>query len=71
MLHIPAPALLRGECSISGAVGGDYIEEAIRFSQFAHIEPMIETFPLERTAEAYESMLMSRVHFRAVLRMDR
>jgi propanol-preferring alcohol dehydrogenase len=71
VLHIPAPALLRGEGSVSGAVGGNYIEEAIRFSQFAQIEPMIETFPLERAAEAYESMLTSRVHFRAVLKLDR
>jgi D-arabinose 1-dehydrogenase-like Zn-dependent alcohol dehydrogenase len=32
---------------------------------------MIETFPLERAAEAYETLLTSRVRFRAVLTMDR
>jgi D-arabinose 1-dehydrogenase-like Zn-dependent alcohol dehydrogenase len=31
---------------------------------------MIETFPLERAAEAYERMLSNRVRFRAVLLMQ-
>lgn len=69
-LHIPANALLFGERSIAGAVGGANVEAAIAFSQFANIEPMIETFPLERAAEAYDAMLTSRVRFRAVLTMD-
>jgi len=71
VLNIPAPVLLIGERSVTGAVGGNNVEEAIRVSQLAHVEPMVETFPLERAAEAYESMVTSRVHFRAVLRMDR
>jgi D-arabinose 1-dehydrogenase-like Zn-dependent alcohol dehydrogenase len=69
VLHIPAQALLYGERSIAGAVGGNYVEEAIRFSQLMQIEPMIETFPLERAADAYDAMLTSRVHFRAVITM--
>jgi len=70
VLHIPASTLLFGERSVTGAVGGDNVEAAIAFSQFAHIEPMIETFPLERAADAYDAMLTSRVRFRAVLTMD-
>ena len=70
MLHIPAQALLFGERSITGAVGGDNIEDAIGFSRFAQIEPVVETFPLASAAEAYDRMLTSRVRFRAVLTMN-
>jgi D-arabinose 1-dehydrogenase-like Zn-dependent alcohol dehydrogenase len=30
---------------------------------------MIETFPLERAAEAYQRMMSGKVRFRAVLKM--
>jgi D-arabinose 1-dehydrogenase-like Zn-dependent alcohol dehydrogenase len=33
----------------------------------AGVHPMIETFPLERAAEAYERMASGKVRFRAVL----
>lgn len=69
MLQIPAPALLYGERSVTGAVGGNNIEDAIRFSRYAQVEPMVETFALEKAAEAYDRMLTSRVRFRAVLTM--
>lgn len=70
LLQIPGPALLFGERSISGAVGGNNVEDAIRFSRFARVEPMIETFPLEKAAEAYDRMLTARVRFRSVLTMN-
>jgi len=31
---------------------------------------MIEVFPLEKAAEAFEKMMTAKVHFRAVLEMD-
>jgi hypothetical protein len=30
---------------------------------------MIETFPLERAAEAFEKMMSAKVHFRSVLKI--
>lgn len=42
-------------------------EDTLRFSVLCQVRPMIETFPLEQAAEAYERMLSNRVRFRAVL----
>lgn len=70
VVSFPASTLMFGERSVSGAVGGNNAEDAIRFSRFAGIEPMVETFPLEQAALAYDRMLTSRVRFRAVLKMD-
>jgi len=62
------PHLLIPARSISGSVGG-HIEETIRFSIHAGIQPIIETFSLEQAAAAYESMMTATVRFRAVLKM--
>jgi propanol-preferring alcohol dehydrogenase len=68
-LQIP-PFLLLGEgLSINGSIEGN-IEDAIRFSIFLKVIPMIEVFPLEQAALAYEKMMTAKVHFRAVLKMD-
>jgi D-arabinose 1-dehydrogenase-like Zn-dependent alcohol dehydrogenase len=61
--------LLLPHRSIVALVGGN-LEETIRFSMHAGVRPMVETFPLERAAEAYESMMSAKVRFRAVLTMD-
>jgi propanol-preferring alcohol dehydrogenase len=61
--------LLRGARSIAGWVGGN-MDEAVRFSVLTGITPMVETFPLEQAALAYEKMMNSKVRFRSVLRMD-
>jgi len=42
-------------------------EDAMRFSVLTGVRPMIETFPLERAAEAYEHMLSNKARFRVVL----
>jgi D-arabinose 1-dehydrogenase-like Zn-dependent alcohol dehydrogenase len=65
---VVSPFLLLGKKSISGWVGGD-MEEAIRFAVHSGVLPMIETFPLEQAAAAYESMMTAKVRFRAVLKM--
>ena len=67
-LQITPAALMRGGKSIKGWVGGTP-DEAIRFSQINNIKPVIETFPLEDAALAYERMMNAKVHFRAVLKM--
>lgn len=60
--------LLMGERSMSGFTGGN-LEETLNFSLLFKIIPMVEVFPLEQAAAAFERMMTSKVHFRAVLKM--
>ncbi len=60
--------LLGGERSIRGFVSGS-IEEAIKFSVLTKVSPMIEEFPLEKAALAFEKMISGKVHFRSVLKI--
>ncbi|KAI5926243.1 putative alcohol dehydrogenase [Camillea tinctor] len=45
-------------------------EEAIRFTELANIDCMIEKFPLDQANDAYNQMLSGKVRFRAVITMD-
>ena len=65
-LQIGSLLLLGGARSIVGSVGGE-IADAINFSILAGISPMVEAFPLERAADAFERMITARVRFRSVL----
>jgi alcohol dehydrogenase, propanol-preferring len=69
-MEIPPMLLLSGERSIRGFVSGN-IEEAIKFSVLTKVTPMIEIFPLEQAALAFEKMMTGKVHFRSVLKMDK
>lgn len=42
-------------------------EETLQFSSLTGVRAMIETFPLEKAAQAYEHMMSGRARFRAVL----
>ncbi len=44
-------------------------EDALAFSALAKVAPMIETFPLDRAAAAYERMMSGAARFRVVLTM--
>jgi D-arabinose 1-dehydrogenase-like Zn-dependent alcohol dehydrogenase len=44
-------------------------EDTLRFSSLTGIRPMIETYPLEKAAEAFDRMMSGQVRFRAVLTM--
>ncbi len=68
MMQFPTSLLLGGGRSVSGSVGGN-IEDAIRFSMLFKIIPMVEVFPLEEAALAFEKMMTSKVHFRSVLKI--
>ena len=67
-MQIPPMLLLGGEKSVSGFVGGN-MEDAIRFSVLTKIIPMVEVFPLEQVALAFDKMMTAKVHFRSVLKM--
>lgn len=69
MLQVPSSLLLGGQRSLKGYVSGN-IEEAILFSVLTNVTPMIEVFPLEQAAIAYNKMMSAKVHFRSVLKIE-
>jgi D-arabinose 1-dehydrogenase-like Zn-dependent alcohol dehydrogenase len=44
-------------------------EDTLRFAELTGVRPMIETYPLEKVAEAYERMMSGKAQFRVVLTM--
>jgi D-arabinose 1-dehydrogenase-like Zn-dependent alcohol dehydrogenase len=44
-------------------------EVTLRFSSLSGVRPMIERYPLEKAAEAYQQMISGRARFRVVLTM--
>jgi D-arabinose 1-dehydrogenase-like Zn-dependent alcohol dehydrogenase len=42
-------------------------EDTLKFSEITGVLPLIEKYPLERAAEAYDRMMSGKAHFRAVL----
>ena len=63
--------LLMARKSIQGWPSGTAkdSEDTLRFAAAHGVRPMIETFPLDRVADAYEHMMSGKVRFRAVLKM--
>jgi propanol-preferring alcohol dehydrogenase len=45
-------------------------EDTLAFSVLENIRPMIETFPLEKAADAYARMMQGKARFRVVLVTD-
>ena len=68
-IPVPAAALIGGSNVIQGHASGTSrdSEDTLNFSVLADVKPMIETFPLERAAEAYDRMISGQARFRAVL----
>jgi D-arabinose 1-dehydrogenase-like Zn-dependent alcohol dehydrogenase len=44
-------------------------EDTLHFSELTGVHPMIETYPLEKAAEAYARMMSGNAQFRVVLTM--
>jgi D-arabinose 1-dehydrogenase-like Zn-dependent alcohol dehydrogenase len=68
IMQIQPMLLLGGQRSIRGFVSGN-IEDTLQFSVLTNVIPMVEVFPLEQVAIAYEKMMTAKVHFRAVLKI--
>jgi alcohol dehydrogenase/propanol-preferring alcohol dehydrogenase len=68
-MQIPPVMLIGGSKSIAGHASGHSgdSEDTLAFSALSGVRPVIEPFPLERAAEAYERMLSGDVRFRAVI----
>ncbi len=68
-IEVPAVKFIMGRRSMLGWPSGTAkdSEDTLGFCAQSGVRPMIETFPLEQAAEAYERMLANEVRFRAVL----
>ncbi len=63
--------LVTGSRSIQGWASGTTADEedTLHFAELTGVRPMIETYPLEKAAEAYARMLSGKAQFRVVLTM--
>ena len=63
--------LITGYHSIQGWASGvpTDAEDTLRFAELSGVRPMIETYPLEKAAEAYARMMSGKAEFRVVLTM--
>ena len=68
-LQVPGIPLLLGRRSILGWPSGSSIDsqDTLAFSKLTGVQAMIEEFPLERAAEAYDHMMSGKARFRVVL----
>jgi D-arabinose 1-dehydrogenase-like Zn-dependent alcohol dehydrogenase len=63
--------LISGSRTIQGWASGTPAdsEDTLRFAELTGVRPMIETYPLEKAAEAYARMMNGKAEFRVVLTM--
>src|SRR6202789_4510787 len=70
-IEVTPVQLISGSKSIQGWASGTPTdsEDTLRFAELSGVRPMIETYPLEKAAEAYARMLSGKAQFRVVLTM--
>ena len=70
-IEVTPAQLIFGSHTIQGWAAGipTDSEDTLRFAEMTGVRPMIETYPLERAAEAYERMMSGKAQFRVVLTM--
>jgi D-arabinose 1-dehydrogenase-like Zn-dependent alcohol dehydrogenase len=70
-IQVTPVQLINGSRSIQGWASGTPTdaEDTLRFAELTGVRPMIETYPLEKAAEAYARMLSGKAQFRVVLTM--
>jgi D-arabinose 1-dehydrogenase-like Zn-dependent alcohol dehydrogenase len=63
--------LIMGSKALQGWASGIATdsEDTMEFSALSGVRPMIEKYPLEKAAEAYDQMISGRARFRVVLTM--
>ena len=68
-MQVSPLSLLKGCRSVQGWYSGTSIDsqDTLGFSLRTGVRPMIETYPLERVAEAYDRMMSGKARFRVVL----
>jgi D-arabinose 1-dehydrogenase-like Zn-dependent alcohol dehydrogenase len=70
-IEVTPVQLISGSRAIQGWAAGTAAdsEDTLRFAELTGVRPMIETFPLEKAAEAYARMLSGKAEFRVVITM--
>ena len=70
-IEVTPVQLISGSKSIQGWASGTAAdaEDTLRFAELSGVRPMIETYPLEKAAEAYARMMSGKAQFRVVLTM--
>jgi len=70
-IQVTPVQLINGSKTIQGWAAGTPAdsEDTLRFAELSGVRPMIETYPLEKAAEAYARMLSGKAQFRVVLTM--
>jgi D-arabinose 1-dehydrogenase-like Zn-dependent alcohol dehydrogenase len=70
-IEVTPVQLISGSRTIQGWTAGTPAdsEDTLRFAELSGVRPMIETYPLEKAAEAYARMLSGNERFRVVLTM--
>ena len=70
-IEVTPTQLIFGSRTIQGWASGTPTdsEDTLRFAEQTGVRPMIETYPLEKAAEAYARMLSGDAQFRVVLTM--
>ena len=68
-IEVTPVQLINGSRSIQGWASGTPAdsEDTLRFAELTGVRPMIETYPLEKAAEAYARMMSGKAEFRVVL----
>ena len=70
-LAVTPAQLINGSRTIQGWASGTPADQddTLRFAELTGVRPMIETYPLEKAAEAYARMMSGKAQFRVVLTM--
>jgi len=70
-IEVTPVQLISGSKSIQGWASGTAAdaEDTLRFAELSGVRPMIETYALEKAAEAYARMMSGKAQFRVVLTM--
>jgi len=70
-IEVPPVQLIIGSKSINGWAAGTPAdsEDTLHFAELRGVRAMIETYPLEKAAEAYAHMMSGKAEFRVVLTM--
>jgi len=70
-IEVTPVQLINGSRTIQGWAAGTPAdsEDTLRFAELSGVRPMIETYPLDKAAEAYARMMSGHAQFRVVLAM--
>jgi D-arabinose 1-dehydrogenase-like Zn-dependent alcohol dehydrogenase len=70
-IEVTPAQLIAGVLTIQGWKSGTPADgvDTLAFAELTGVRPMVETYPLERAAEAYARMMSGQARFRVVLTM--